>query len=878
MAIMKTPRRFLPRIATCEELETRQLLTAVPDLIANIYESGKDSNPGAFFAMNDRLYFSHQGRSKENVEPLFYDGNAARLLTGTERDDDDALIATQFIDLNGTLYFAALDNDDDDSQIWRFDGNDYHAAHELCFDIDDDFECEVQHEDPRDLVLFDGAIYFSAHYSAPPDPQFPNTRWAHHGRKLLRLDEDGLTPAVDIRLNETPDRHGNFDGSDPRDLTIYRGELFFSAFTDEVGRELWRFDGENASLVADIVIGEEGSEPTELFVYDDRLYFSAFDAEHGRELWSFDGQVTTVHEIVAGETGGEPRDLAGFRGELYFSAESVRQDRELWKLLNEGTTVEVADIQTEGSSYPKDFVEFDGKLFLTAAEFGEERELWSYDGTSVRLSDDIWPGPIGSDPKHMTVFGDELVFSADGGNDGSELWRFDGQTSSQIADLQPDPNSSFPQFLTKHDGHVYFGANSRQGAGLWRYDGSTVELVETTSNDSGVFGVPGFMASIPNGLLMRMHIEGFGNEPAFYDGEQIHLIKDIYPGRNGSVGSSSNESIAFQGKAYFGAVDDQDRGRLWEFDGVEAKPVNAVRSSEWPPQNFVATDEALYFIQYVSATAASVYRYDGDRSTNLGTFRNAGDLAIFNGDLYLSTFPSASIGVASLYRFDGEKMRLVRNMGTASPRGMAAIENRLVIALGGKLWSTDGTNFFDITPAAGFNSSRLAGFTQHQGELYFIAIRNPSVSFGGTLWKTNGERAVEVFPHLAGGGPEVSLRHAGMVSYGGELLFGAKHPVHGNELWRLVDANPGDANLDGVFNSADLVAVFKIGKYESGESAIWQEGDWNSDQFFDSNDLVLAFQAGHYVPASQAGKAEMAAAAEWIFAMVDEGTRSQSVT
>ena len=56
----------------------------------------------------------------------------------------------------------------------------------------------------------------------------------------------------------------------------------------------------------------------------------------------------------------------------------------------------------------------------------------------------------------------------------------------------------------------------------------------------------------------------------------------------------------------------------------------------------------------------------------------------------------------------------------------------------------------------------------------------------------------------------------------------------------------GDANFDGQFSSSDLVSVFTVGKYESGESAGWSEGDWNGDGFFGSADFVKAFTDGGY--------------------------------
>jgi uncharacterized membrane protein len=52
----------------------------------------------------------------------------------------------------------------------------------------------------------------------------------------------------------------------------------------------------------------------------------------------------------------------------------------------------------------------------------------------------------------------------------------------------------------------------------------------------------------------------------------------------------------------------------------------------------------------------------------------------------------------------------------------------------------------------------------------------------------------------------------------------------------------GDANLDGQFNSADLVQVFQAGLYETGQPALWEHGDWNGDGQFGTSDVVTAFQ------------------------------------
>ena len=57
----------------------------------------------------------------------------------------------------------------------------------------------------------------------------------------------------------------------------------------------------------------------------------------------------------------------------------------------------------------------------------------------------------------------------------------------------------------------------------------------------------------------------------------------------------------------------------------------------------------------------------------------------------------------------------------------------------------------------------------------------------------------------------------------------------------------GDANLDGEFNSSDLVAVFQAGEYDDDvvANSTWNTGDWTGDGEFDSSDFVAAFQRGY---------------------------------
>lgn len=64
----------------------------------------------------------------------------------------------------------------------------------------------------------------------------------------------------------------------------------------------------------------------------------------------------------------------------------------------------------------------------------------------------------------------------------------------------------------------------------------------------------------------------------------------------------------------------------------------------------------------------------------------------------------------------------------------------------------------------------------------------------------------------------------------------------------ILQTSVGDVNLDGLFNSSDLVQIFQRGVYEDAVlgNATYGDGDWNCDGDFTSSDLVLAMQAGAY--------------------------------
>ena len=92
-----------------------------------------------------------------------------------------------------------------------------------------------------------------------------------------------------------------------------------------------------------------------------------------------------------------------------------------------------------------------------------------------------------------------------------------------------------------------------------------------------------------------------------------------------------------------------------------------------------------------------------------------------------------------------------------------------------------------------------------------------------------------------------------------------------HEIWvhDLKNTWFGDGDLNGEFNTGDLVQVLTAGRYETRRSAGWAEGDWNGDGVFGTGDLVKALEDGGYEMGPRADAAavpEPSSAALLIFA------------
>jgi hypothetical protein len=78
----------------------------------------------------------------------------------------------------------------------------------------------------------------------------------------------------------------------------------------------------------------------------------------------------------------------------------------------------------------------------------------------------------------------------------------------------------------------------------------------------------------------------------------------------------------------------------------------------------------------------------------------------------------------------------------------------------------------------------------------------------------------------------------------------------------------GDADLNGEFNSGDLVQVLASGTYEADVPAVWSTGDFDGSGRTDSSDLVAALADGGYELGPRAGVAAVPEPAAMLLVLI----------
>ena len=388
-----------------------------------------------------------------------------------------------------TLYFVASDGTNG-LELWKSDGT--NAGTVMVKDIYPGYQFAnvPNNSEPRHLTNVNGLLYFTANDGI-------------NGTELWKSDGTEVGTVMVKNINIYP----NFSdgGSDGSMLTDVNGVLYFSCDNIDNGYELWKSDGTATGtvMVKDIYTGNNlngapnKSNPNNFINVNGTLFFAAYNEINGNELWKSDGTnagtVMVSDSAGAASTLGSYHNMTNLNGTLFFSGQSNTFGTELWK--SDGTTAGTAMVKdiypgiipdsfVGYSGAPNYLTNVNGTLFFSACDSeidsnNRNFELWKTDGTAagtVKVKE-IRNGTYnyGSFPASLTNANGILYFAANDGIHGIELWKSDGTESGtvHIKDLNAGVSSSEPGQYTYTNGNVYFVANDGIiGQELFKTDGT----------------------------------------------------------------------------------------------------------------------------------------------------------------------------------------------------------------------------------------------------------------------------------------------------------------------------------------------------------------------------------------------------------------------
>jgi ELWxxDGT repeat protein len=378
------------------------------------------------------------------------------------------------------------------------------------------------------------------------------------------------------------------EGSDPTELTAVGNILYFSAFDDDHGRELWRSDGtaDGTFMVADIKPGGGFSDPELMMGVGGILYFSAQDGSHGRELWRTDGTPSgtrMVKNISTGSTdfwkfaalgnqlffdanaqlwvtngtaqgtravGPVATDLAPFAGRMWFTS----HDHLLWR--SDGTAAGTKQVSWSPVAV-NEIEATDDALFLLS---GAPATLWTSDGTKAGTTELTGAGEL-DQANWLTAAGDRVFFYDTNLDppDTFQLWRSNGTVAGTKALAVIPPDAMKPVAIGSR---LYLFANA--GGGSW-------ELWKSNGTVAGTKTIDAFVA-----LTGLDEMAALGDTLTFVI-QDVDMDAWTLWQTDGSVGGShavTTQPVAWRqpyfmtpagGRLFFSLDDGISGGELWSY-------------------------------------------------------------------------------------------------------------------------------------------------------------------------------------------------------------------------------------------------------------------------------------------------------------------------
>ncbi len=244
-------------------------------------EGNEFSGEEYFTQVGDLLFFFYYISSDSKYQLYSTDGTP----TGTEPlvavkkpSFSNLYLKRQIIGWNNKLFFSAIPegNSDNTEELYVSDGT-TNGTKILYTHTDHDY-----HTRPSYFTPYHGVLYFAGDWFAT---------W---NNKIYKTD--GTQQGTSIAINTTMTA-GGYQG-----IEVFNDSLCFDAYKSVYGDELCFSKGkDNSSRVIDIIDGVDSPLPKSLLATNKNLFFTAYTEDFGRELWVYDPDTVLVSNRIIPE-------------------------------------------------------------------------------------------------------------------------------------------------------------------------------------------------------------------------------------------------------------------------------------------------------------------------------------------------------------------------------------------------------------------------------------------------------------------------------------------------------------------------------------------------------------------------------------------------
>ena len=371
------------------------------------------------------------------------------------------------------------------------------------------------------------------------------------------------------------------------DYALYKGAVYFAAYSPTYTVDIWKTDGSEAGTVLVKAI-PNSKEIRDLLVFQNKIFFIVGKGSGNDKIWVSDGTAAGTNQFIDLDTKNDinnaPKELLVFNNKLFFWAGREGTNFKNY-YVSDGTVSGTSVLNNIGNEYGYnqggESVISNGKLYYFTGSNGNNTGLWVTDGTQggtklvkrlniaaflrdidgilyfngtdmdgpnnaslygsepwrsdgteagTQLIKDIYPGGGSSVGGGAYVkFGNKIYFGSSNGVNGVEVWQTDGTEmgTKMLKDIYQGDKSSANNFnAIDYNGVLYFAAQDKDhGTELWKTDGTTngTTLVEDFD--------PGFKSGSPRSFfiykgMLFFETHSTSEENLWYCGNAISSIKN----------------------------------------------------------------------------------------------------------------------------------------------------------------------------------------------------------------------------------------------------------------------------------------------------------------------------------------------------------------